>query len=112
MQQSIFRWLVVSVAMAAILVTAGLVWQSDACAGDRARHGASDVLFRNYYVPPGHGCVGAELYLCPLPTPPLVGHTYITYPPLMPHEFLYPHCRTYLRYTPGAGYTKARVIWY
>ena len=27
-------------------------------------------------------------YLCPRPVPPLVGYTYITYPPLAPHQFL------------------------
>ena len=62
-------------------------------------------LFYNYYVPPvscgGYGGVGAELYLCPRPTPPLVGHTYITYQPLYPHEFMYGHHRTYHRYYNG-----------
>ncbi len=27
-------------------------------------------------------------YLCPRPVPPVVGYTYITYPPLAPHQFL------------------------
>ena len=27
-------------------------------------------------------------YVCPRPVPPLVGYTYITYPPLAPHQFL------------------------
>jgi hypothetical protein len=74
-------------------------------------HGPSD-LFYNYYVPPvGAGSVGAEMYLCPRPTPPLVGHTYITYQPLLPHEFLWCHHRTYVRYNPDAGYTRTRVSW-
>ena len=63
-------------------------------------------LFYNYYVgPPG---VPAQLYVSPRPTPPYVGHTWITYPPFMPHEYLYHHHRTYYKYTPG-GYTSASV---
>jgi hypothetical protein len=59
-------------------------------------------LFYNYYVPEPCGVgAGAELYVSPRPTPPFVGHTYITYQPLLPHEFLYPHHRVYRRYTNG-----------
>jgi hypothetical protein len=66
-------------------------------------------LFDNYYVgPPG---VPAQLYVSPRPTPAYVGHTWITYPPFAPHEYLYRHRRAYYRYTPG-GYTAARVWWY
>ena len=43
------------------------------------------------------------------PTPPLVGHTYNTYPPLMPHEFLYHHHRTYYKYYHNGGYTSSHV---
>lgn len=69
-------------------------------------------LFYNYYVPPvGCGGVGAQLYLSPRPTPPLVGHTYVTYQPLMPHEFLYEHQRKYLRRNPGSGWTVTSVEW-
>ncbi len=67
----------------------------------------------NYYVHPGEaGVVGAQLYLSPRPTPPLVGHTYVTYPPLMPHEFLYQHHRVYRTYNPGSGLTRTRVRWH
>jgi hypothetical protein len=67
----------------------------------------------NYYVHPGQaGLVGAQLYVSPRPAPPLVGHTYITYPPLMPHEFLYQHHRVYETYNPGSGWTKTRVRWH
>lgn len=55
-------------------------------------------LFYNYYVDGAYG-VPAKLYISPRPTPPLVGHTYVTYQPLMPHEFLYrPHLRVYRRW--------------
>ena len=64
-------------------------------------------MFYNYYVgPPG---VPAQLYLCPRPTPPLVGHTWITYQPLMPHEFMYKHKRSYYRYYRDGSYTEAHV---
>lgn len=67
----------------------------------------------NYYVHPGEaGLVGAQLYVEPRPTPPLVGHTFVTYPPLMPHEFLYQHHRVYHTYNPGSGWTRTRVCWH
>ncbi|OHB78200.1 MAG: hypothetical protein A2W31_06710 [Planctomycetes bacterium RBG_16_64_10] len=74
------------------------------CAGD---------LFYNYYVGPARyaGGVPAGMYPAPLPTPPLVGHTYITYQPLMPHEFLYHHHRTYHRHHPGHGWVRTEVCW-
>jgi hypothetical protein len=69
-------------------------------------------LFYNYYVPPTCGGVGAQLYLSPRPVPPHVGNTYITYQPLMPHEFLYHHHRTYHRYyNSGQGLTRTSVKW-
>jgi len=70
-------------------------------------------LFYNYYVPANCGGVGAELYLSPKPVPPIAGHTYITYQPLMPHEFTYVHDRTYHRYyNGGAGLTRTHVHYY
>ena len=69
-------------------------------------------LFQNYYVPPTYG-VGAQAYLSPGPIPAHVGHTYITYQPLMPHEFMYHHHRTYHRtYDDGRGLTRSSVHWY
>ena len=69
-------------------------------------------LFYNFYVPPvGCPSVGAELYPCPRPTPLLVGHTYITYQPLMPHEFLYHHHRTYTNYHADGSLTRTSVSW-
>jgi hypothetical protein len=67
-------------------------------------------LFYNYYVPPTCGGMGAELYLSPRPVPAHVGHTYITYQPLMPHEFMHHHHRTYHRYyNGGQGLTRTHV---
>ena len=72
-------------------------------------------LFYNYYVGPAAspGPTGANsvaaMYPSPLPTPPLVGHTYITYQPLYPHEFLYTHNHTYYSSYPGGGQVTTRV---
>jgi hypothetical protein len=68
-------------------------------------------LFYNYYVPPAPCGVGAQLYPCPRPTPPLVGHTYVTYQALMPHEFLYQHHRVYRTQHDGAPCTRTTVHW-
>lgn len=68
-------------------------------------------LFYNYYVD-GAGSVPAQLYLSPRPTPPLVGHTYITYEPLMPHEFLYRHHKTYYRMNGLFPANKTTVWWW
>ena len=67
-------------------------------------------LFYNYYTQPEP--VAARMYVSPLPTPPLVGHTYITYQPLMPHEFLWKHNRVYRNAHPGdGGLTRTKVRW-
>jgi hypothetical protein len=72
-------------------------------------------LFYNYYVGPaaapnpyGANAVAA-MYPSPVPAPPLVGHTYITYQPLLPHEFLYAHTHYYYSEHPGGGQTTTRV---
>jgi hypothetical protein len=70
-------------------------------------------LFYNFYVPNNCGGVPAQLYIAPRPVPPVVGHTYYTYQPFMPHEFTYPHYRTYRRYyDEGHGMTRAKAVWY
>jgi len=75
-------------------------------------HGNPD-LFYNFYVPPTCGGVGARMYVAPVPVPAVVGHTYYTYQPLMPHEFLYRHQRRYHRYyNEGRGVTRTSVIWW
>jgi len=49
-------------------------------------------LFYNFYATPG---MPAAMYPAPHPTPANIGHVYYTYQPFLPHEFLYPHGRTY-----------------
>lgn len=88
----------------------GTTNQAEAAWGRRSTPGD---LFYNYYSPPvGYGSVGAQLYLCPRPAPPLVGYTYVTYPPLMPHEFLYKHRRVYTTKHLDAPRTRTRVRWW
>jgi hypothetical protein len=90
-------------------IESGSIGQARAEGG---RQSTPDDLFYSYYVPPaGANGVGAELYLCPRPTPPMVGHTYITYQPLAPHEFLYRHSRTYKTPHEDAPTTTTRVHW-
>ena len=67
-------------------------------------------LFYNYYAQPGpYNGAAAEMYICPRPVPPHVGHTWVTYQPLMPHEFLYHHKRAYYTHNPGAGWRRTNV---
>lgn len=58
-------------------------------------------LFYNYYPNSYTGATSAQMYVAPHPVPGNVGHTYYTYQPLMPHEYLYAHKRVY--YTPYGG---------
>lgn len=66
-------------------------------------------LFYNHYVGPGPNGVPAEMYVSPLPVPEHVGHTYTTYQPFMPHEYMYGHKRSYYTYNGGAGWTRTTV---
>jgi hypothetical protein len=40
-----------------------------------------------------------------------VGHTYITYPPFAPHEYLWLHSRGYYRVHPDGAYTITTIHW-
>jgi hypothetical protein len=110
MTQLIFRRRILAlVGVAVVLTILGFV---PGTAYGEVRHSVPGDLFYNYYVPPvGEGSVGAQMYLCPRPTPPLVGHTYITYQPLLPHEMMYPHHRVYKTYHEDAPPTRTKVRW-
>ena len=64
--------------------------------------------FYNFYVADrlGRG-QPVQLYVSPLAHAAVGGHTWITYPPLMPHEFLYHHHRAYYKYYHNGGWTCA-----
>jgi hypothetical protein len=72
-----------------------------------------DLFYNHYQGPSCYGGASAQMYISPYPTPARVGHTYTTYQPLMPHEFLYRHHRTYHTYHgEHGGYTRTSVLWY
>lgn len=67
-------------------------------------------LFYNYYAPTQGGGIPAGMYPAPRQVPLIVGHTYNTYQPLMPHEFMYRHNRAYHHYyNNGMGFTRTSV---
>ena len=68
------------------------------------------ILRYNYNAPTQGGGNPALIYPAPRQVPPIVGHTYNTYQPLMPHEFLYRHYRAYHHYyNNGMGFTRTSV---
>ena len=74
-------------------------------------------VFYNYWVPPVPAGpspeFSAQLYVAPRPVPPYVGHTWYTYPPFLPHEFLYKHHRKYVRPAGATGLrTEVRGVWW
>ncbi|TWT90933.1 hypothetical protein Mal64_13320 [Pseudobythopirellula maris] len=73
-------------------------------------HQRPNDLFYNEYVAPGPGGgPPAEMYVAPGPVPAHVGHTYTTYQPFMPHEYLYGHMRSYQTHHAGSGWTRTNV---
>ncbi|MEX0710782.1 MAG: hypothetical protein WD278_00445 [Pirellulales bacterium] len=103
MAQRAIKWTLV---VAAVLALGPL-----GASGHQTARGAD--LFYNYYAPSYAGGPPAQLYVSPRPTPPLVGHTYITYQPLMPHEFLYRHRRVYYRWDGSPiPANRTRVLWW
>ena len=67
-------------------------------------------LFYNYYAQPGpYNGAAAQMYTCPRPVPAHAGHTWVTYQPFMPHEFMYKHKRAYYTHNPGAGWRRTNV---
>ncbi len=104
------RMAVKHVIAALVIAVCVFVWTVPAEAQALRQRTAGD-LFYNYYVAPGPNGVGVELYPAPRPAPPWVGHTYITYEPLMPHEFLWRHQRTYTRVHPDGRVTRTFVWW-
>ena len=83
-------------------------------AGASTANAAHPDLFYNYYNGPTASGAGTpvQMYISPRPTPPWVGHTYITYQPLLPQEFLYHHHRKYYKYHREGGHTTTCVRWH
>lgn len=115
---SLSRWLLTGLTAAVLtsVLTSGVALAFDPnCRSGQCQpyqYGSPD-LFANYYVNPACGGVGSQMYVSPGPIPAHVGHTYFTYQPLMPHEFMYPHHNTYHRYyNDGRGLTRTSVKYY
>jgi len=66
-------------------------------------------LFANYYEGPNPSGNAVEMYVSPRPVPIHVGHTYTTYQPYMPHEYMYRHTRSNYAYQCGAGWSRSKV---
>ncbi len=100
----------VSIALVAVGLAAGALGARSAQAWERviSYQGKQD-LFYNFYEGPDPSGTAAGMYISPRPVPPHVGHTYTTYQPLMPHEYMYRHTRTNYAHVPGAGWSRAKV---
>ncbi len=105
--------IVIALAAVAIAWQVGLETTNQAQAAfPRSYYAGEGGVFPGYYVGPGAGGAVARMYPCPCPTPPVVGHTFVPYQPLLPQEFLYRHARSYRRYNAEGGVTTTRVWWH
>lgn len=83
-----------------------------AVAGIPRTYGYPD-LFYNNYTQGNANLTNAQMYVSPVPVPPFVGHTFITYQPFMPEEMLYWHTNRYHNYYDGGrGMNHTRVHYY
>ncbi len=98
--------------IATVMVAVVVLGTPREASAELIRHTTSGAPYSGYFVQPGGGSsVGAKMYPCPRPAPPLVGHTYITYEPLNPHEMLYRHSRVYRTSHDDAPPTRTKVRW-
>lgn len=115
MHRMLCRTAILSLAVLACLAVEAQAGNHARCRGGACieREAGNPDLFASYYAPATCGGVPAQMYVSPLPTPEVVGHTYITYQPFMPHELMYPHHRFYYRYyNGGRGLTRTHVSWH
>jgi hypothetical protein len=70
-------------------------------------------LFDNYFTQGNANQADAALYISPVGVPGWVGHTYNTYQPLYPHEFLYTHKDKYHSYyDQGFGLNRTKAMYW
>ncbi len=70
-------------------------------------------LFDNYFTQGNANSAEAALYISPIGVPGWVGHTYNTYQPLYPHQFLYQHHdRYHSYYDDGQGLNRTHAKYY
>lgn len=87
--------------------------------GDRVSAGCQERkydhsdLFYNFYSQGNCNQANAQMYVSPLPVPPFVGHTFYTYQPFNPHEYLYWHKnRFHNNYDNGRGMNRTKAVYY
>ena len=82
-------------------------------AGCRERTYGQPDLFYNYYTQGNCNRANAQMYLSPIPVPAHVGHTFYTYQPFYPQEYLYWHKNKFHNYYDnGRGYNRTRASYY
>lgn len=70
-------------------------------------------LFYNYYSNGQCNRTNAQMYLSPGPVPHFVGHTFGTYQPFYPEEYLYWHKNKFHNdYDNGRGHNRTRALYY
>lgn len=70
-------------------------------------------VFDNYFTRGHANSAEAALYISPVGVPGWVGHTYNTYQPLYPHQFLYQHHdRYHSYYDQGQGLNRTHAKYY
>lgn len=70
-------------------------------------------LFYNHYTQGYANTTNAQMYVSPVPVPPQVGHTYITYQPFQPEEMTYWHTNRYHKYYDnGRGMNHTKIHYY
>jgi hypothetical protein len=70
-------------------------------------------LFDNYFTRGYNNQAEAGMYISPIGVPGWVGHTYNTYQPLYPHQYLYQHHdRYHSYYDNGAGLNRTSAKYY
>ena len=97
-------------ALAAIVVAICLAAGTTAHAQNYGTPGWTSPEPNYYAMPAGPEGLTAAMYPCPRPTPPLVGQTYITYPPLNPQQFMYRHANFHV--TDNGGQRTTTTVMY
>ena len=86
---------------------------SPGAAGCVGRSYGQPDLFYNYFTQGYCNQTNAQMYLSPVPVPPNVGHTFTTYQPFYPHEYMYWHKnRFHNYYDNGRGMNRTRALYY
>ncbi len=92
---------------------AGLFGRPGGSVGCQPRKYDRPDLFYNFYSQGNCNQANAQLYVSPLPVPHFVGHTFSTYQPFYPHEYMYWHKNRYHNfYDNGRGMNRTRALYY